>query len=313
MISADRTGGAAATPIAAALHSLRLDQPGRRRLSGAPEGFDGRILAALAGERDVLHVCLDDLRLARLSEDLAFFDPDLPVIAIPAWDCLPYDRVSPHRDIVARRIDGLSRLATAPGRARLILTTVAGFLQRLPPRASFETAVLELAEGGQLAPQQVTAFLAANGYSRSANVAEAGEFALRGGIIDLFPPGSAAPLRIDFFGDEIESIREFDPLSQRSTGKLKRFTLRPVSELRLDTEAIQRFLDSRRHHALAAPSGNPGAGVLAQHARTAGAQHRHLRVRACAGGRNQRRQDAVPDPPAASLSELAPPLRALIP
>ncbi len=241
MISADRTGGAAATPVAAALHSLLLDQPGRRRLSGAPEGFDGRILAALAGERDVLHVCLDDLRLARLSEDLAFFDPDLPVIAIPAWDCLPYDRVSPHRDIVARRIDGLSRLATSPGRARLVLTTVAGFLQRLPPKASFETAVLELTQGAELAPQQVTAFLAANGYSRSANVAEAGEFALRGGIIDLFPPGSATPLRIDFFGDEIESIREFDPLSQRSTGKLQRFTLRPVSELRLDAEAIQRF------------------------------------------------------------------------
>ena len=148
-------------PVAAALHSLRLDQPGRRRLSGAPEGFDGRILAALAGERDVLHVCLDDLRLARLMEDLAFFDPDLPVIAIPAWDCLPYDRVSPHRDIVARRIDGLSRLATAPSRARLVLTTVAGFLQRLPPKASFETAVLELAEGGNLPPQTVTAFLAA--------------------------------------------------------------------------------------------------------------------------------------------------------
>ncbi len=241
MTSADRTGGAAGSPVAAALRSLPLDEPGRRRLSGAPEGFDGRILAALAGERDVLHVCLDDVRLARLSEDLAFFDPELPVVAIPAWDCLPYDRVSPHRDIVARRIDGLSRLATSPGRARLVLTTVAGFLQRLPPKAGFETAVLELAQGSSLAPEKVTAFLSANGYARSANVAEAGEFALRGGIIDLFPPGSTAPLRIDFFGDEIESIREFDPLSQRSTGKLARFVLRPVSELRLDSEAIQRF------------------------------------------------------------------------
>jgi len=238
MAAAEPLPGAA---LEAALASLQLDRPGRRRLSGAPEGFDGRILATLAGGRDLLHVCLDDLRMARLVEDLAFFNPALSVVTIPAWDCLPYDRVSPHRDIMARRIDGLSRLATAPGHARLVLTTVAGFLQRLPPKASFETAVLELVQGATLAPDKVTAFLSANGYARSANVAEAGEFALRGGIIDLFPPGSGAPLRVDFFGDEIESIREFDPLSQRSTGKLERFLLRPVSELRLDPDAIQRF------------------------------------------------------------------------
>jgi transcription-repair coupling factor (superfamily II helicase) len=237
----DRSAAAAETPLAGTLRALALDRPGRRRLSGAPEGFDGRVLAELADTRAFLHVCVDDLRMARLVEDLAFFAPELQVITVPAWDCLPYDRVSPHRDIVARRIDGLSRLATAPGRARLVVTTVAGFLQRLPPRTSFATAVLELAQGQTLAPEKVTSFLAANGYARSGNVAEAGEFALRGGIIDMFPPGSAAPLRVDFFGDEIETIREFDPLTQRSTGRLERFVLRPVSELRLDTEAIGRF------------------------------------------------------------------------
>src|SRR5258706_5643062 len=131
-MSADRAVTVAERPLAATLLGLGLNRPGRQRLSGAPEGFDGRILATLAGSQPFLHVCVDDLRMARLVEDLAFFAPDLQVITIPAWDCLPYDRVSPHRDIVARRIDGLSRLATASSGARLVVTTVAGFLQRLP-------------------------------------------------------------------------------------------------------------------------------------------------------------------------------------
>jgi transcription-repair coupling factor (superfamily II helicase) len=242
----DRPSAATGPSMSRSLPVLSLDKPGRVTLGGAPEGFDARVLASLAGSRRILHVCVDDVRMARLVEDLEFFAPQLQPIAIPAWDCLPYDRVSPHRDIVARRIDGLSRLATAPGPARVAITTVAAFLQRLPPRAGFATAMLELAQGRSQAPESVISFLTTNGYARSGTVAEAGEFALRGGIIDVFPPGAATPLRIDFFGDEIEAIREFDPLTQRSAGRLERFVLRPVSELRLDAEAIARFRSGYR-------------------------------------------------------------------
>jgi transcription-repair coupling factor (superfamily II helicase) len=194
----------------------------------------------------MLHVCVDDARMARLIEALGFFAPSLEVVALPAWDCLPYDRVSPHRDIVARCIDAIGRLTEGAGRRPLVVTTVAALLQRLPPLESFTGVLLALAEGVELAPQKLVQFLASNGYARSGTVAEAGEFAVRGGIVDLFPPGAAAPLRVDFFGDEVEAIREFDPLTQRSAGRLSRFVVRPVSELTLDTESIARFRSGYR-------------------------------------------------------------------
>jgi transcription-repair coupling factor (superfamily II helicase) len=229
-----------------ALQRLALDRPGRQMLAGVPEGLDGRVLAALAGRAQMLHVSVDDARMARLVEALGFFAPALEIVTLPAWDCLPYDRVSPHRDIIARRIDALGRL-TEPGRPRpLLVTTVAALLQRLPPQETFTGALLTLAAGTELAPQMLVEFLAANGYARSGTVAEAGEFAVRGGIVDLFPPGAAAPLRVDFFGDEVEAIREFDPLSQRSAGRLERFVIRPASELKLDAESIARFRSGYR-------------------------------------------------------------------
>ena len=235
-----------AKPAGAELAGLLLDKPGRQTLAGVPEGFDGRILAALASRTQMLHVCVDDARMARLIEALGFFAPSLEVVALPAWDCLPYDRVSPHRDIVARRIDAIGRLTEGAGRRPLVVTTVAALLQRLPPLESFTGVLLTLAEGVELAPQKLVQFLASNGYARSGTVAEAGEFAVRGGIVDLFPPGAAAPLRVDFFGDEVEAIREFDPLTQRSAGRLSRFVVRPVSELTLDAESIERFRSGYR-------------------------------------------------------------------
>jgi transcription-repair coupling factor (superfamily II helicase) len=223
-----------------------LVQPGRQLLAGVPEGFDGRVLARVAGEGEILHVCVDDARMARLIEAAGFFAPALEIVSLPAWDCLPYDRISPHRDIVARRVDALCRLSEGERRGRLVVTTVAALLQRLAPRASFRGAQLELAQGKTVAPQELVGFLSENGYARSATVAEAGEFAVRGGIVDLFPPGASAPLRVDFFGDEIEAIREFDALSQRSAGRLERFVVRPVSELKLDADAIARFRSGYR-------------------------------------------------------------------
>jgi len=234
------------TASSAILGRLALRRPGRLRLAGVPEGLDGRLLAELAARAPMLHVCLDDARMARLVEALGFFAPGLEVVSLPAWDCLPYDRVSPHRDIVARRIDALGRLTSERGLPPLVVTTVAALLQRLPPRGSIAGAMLALGEAKPLAPEKLVEFLAANGYARSATVAEAGEFAVRGGIIDLFPPGAANPLRVDFFGDEIEAIRTFDPLSQRSAGRLTHFVIRPVSELKLDAEAVARFRSGYR-------------------------------------------------------------------
>ena len=226
------------------------DFAGRHSLGGAPDGVDSLALAELArawSGRDVLYVARDDARMARMAEALAFFAAEIDIVDIPAWDCVPYDRVSPNVDIVARRIDALCRLAQGPGRGpRVVLTSVAALVQRVPPRQLLAAASFAAQVGGRLDLDRVVAFLNRNGYGRTDTVMEPGEYAVRGGILDLFPPGTPEPVRLDFFGDELESIRSFDPMSQRTTGQLPSFALAPVSEVILDEAAIARFRTSYR-------------------------------------------------------------------
>jgi transcription-repair coupling factor (superfamily II helicase) len=231
-----------------ALTDLARQLAGRPRavtLFGAPEGYDAAAIGTLleAGPARLwLHVCRDDSRMARFLAALAFFHPTLAALAFPAWDCLPYDRVSPNGEIMSRRIDTLTRLAARRGESPLIvLTTVNALVQRVPPRRLFADRVLTLGAGGRIGLDRLQSFFRNNGYIRTDTVREAGEFAVRGGIVDLYPAGMPQPLRLDFFGEVIESIRSFDPLTQRSTGTLERAVLRPVSEVLLDDAAIQRF------------------------------------------------------------------------
>lgn len=223
-----------------------FEEGGRWVAARAPEGFEAWLLADAAAARagaPLLHVARDDARMARLREALAFFAPTIQVLHFPAWDCLPYDRVSPHRDLVAERVDTLTRLesGSGPNDGLIVLTTVNALIQRLPPREALTPRVMHLGLGDQCDPERLTQFFAANGYVRSDTVGEAGEYAVRGGIVDVFPPGRAEPLRLDFFGDELETIRTFDPLSQRTTSELTEFTLKPVSEVVLNDDTGQRF------------------------------------------------------------------------
>ncbi len=224
-------------------HSVaRKIAAGRFTSAGAPEGVDALDLVQRAAAGTVMHVARDDARMAELAELAAFFAPGLEVVTVPAWDCLPYDRVSPNREIVARRIDALTRLATGAAETpRLVVTTVNAALQRVPAREAFAGRVLEAKPGARLEQESLIGFLKANGYTRADIVDEPGEYAVRGGIFDLFPPGSEEPLRLDFFGDEIEAIRRFDPLTQRSGDHAKAVTLKPVNEVLLDAAAIERF------------------------------------------------------------------------
>jgi transcription-repair coupling factor (superfamily II helicase) len=214
-------------------------------LSGVPEGLDARVIAEIAAahpERTVLHVARDDSRLAALAEALGFFAPEIAVLRFPAWDCLPYDRVSPHVEVVSERVDTLCRLAAADRNGtRIVLATVNAALQRVPPRRVLEGAVFEAVQGASLDLGALTGFLLRNGYSRTGTVREPGEYALRGGIVDIFPPGTAEPVRLDLFGDEVERIRLFDPATQRSSGDREAVRFEPVSEILLDQDAIARF------------------------------------------------------------------------
>ena len=215
---------------------------------GVPDGVDAMVLVRRLGEQDgpVLHIARDDTRLAGLAEAIAFFGPEVEVVTFPAWDCLPYDRVSPNGAIIAERIAALSRLQDDPGRKRIVLTTVNAALQKVPPRKALAGGGMKLAVGDSIAPEDLAAFLDADGYNRVATVMEAGEFSLRGGIIDVFPAGESAPVRIDLFGDVIESIRRFDPETQRSGEKLNRLDFHPASELAYDTASVARFRSAWR-------------------------------------------------------------------
>ncbi|MGO1117472.1 transcription-repair coupling factor [Rhodovibrionaceae bacterium A322] len=176
-----------------------------------------------------------------MKEALAFFAPDLQVEVFPAWDCLPYDRISPHRDLVAQRLATLARLGKKSSKPRVVLTTINGLLQRLPPRSAIAGRNLIARPGDEVPGDRLTSFFSDNGYQRVDTVGEPGEFAFRGGILDVFPTGFTQPLRLDFFGDDLESIRTFDPLTQITTGKARELVLLPVSEVFLDEESIEKF------------------------------------------------------------------------
>jgi transcription-repair coupling factor (superfamily II helicase) len=222
----------------------RLNTSGRIPVSGVPQGLDAILLTKLAsalGGVPLLHVCVDDQRLSTLAEQVSFFSPELDVLRFPAWDCLPYDRVSPTADILARRLSTLAQLHKPNEKPRLVLTTVNAVLQRVVARDMISKSSLNVASGRRVNSDELLAFLGGNGFSRSSTVVDPGDFAVRGGIIDIFPPGSENPVRLDFFGDTLETIRAFDAQTQRSTTTLKTLSLNPANEVLLSPEAIGRF------------------------------------------------------------------------
>src|SRR5262249_13673435 len=167
----------------------------------------------------LLVICRDGPRMAALARALRFFAPDIAVEEFPAWDCLPYDRVSPHAGFVAQRTTALSRLARLEGRDRsaVFLASLHAALQRLPPRDFIARQSLAVAPGHVLAMDGITRWLELNGFARASTVREPGDYAVRGGIIDLFAPGMAEPVRLDFFGDTLENIPRLHPGNQRTT------------------------------------------------------------------------------------------------
>ncbi|HTP91631.1 MAG TPA: transcription-repair coupling factor [Xanthobacteraceae bacterium] len=228
-------------------------KPGRPlTLAGIADGAEGLVIADLAravaaGKTppaiSAAVVCRDGSRMAMLERSLAFFAPDIEVLEFPAWDCLPYDRVSPHAAVVAQRMTALARLARVKGRERpaVLLTTVNAILQRVPVRELVARQSLSAAPGNVLPMAGITQWLELNGFNRAATVREPGDYAVRGGIVDLFAPGMDAPVRLDFFGDTIETIRSFDQDTQRTTNDLRALDLVPMAEFQLTSDTIRLF------------------------------------------------------------------------
>ena len=219
-------------------------------LSRVPDGLEGLVVGDLArdaGSRDgapaLLVICRDGVRMQRLEAALGFFAPDVHVLSLPSWDCRPYDRVSPNAVVVARRMTTLSHLAKPRERKKpiVVLTTVNAATQRLPAKDVVAKETFAAQAGGRADMAELIRWLEANGFERTSTVRDTGEYAARGGILDLFAPGSETPVRLDFFGDEIEQIRRFDPETQRTTGQLKRLEWVPMSEVTLTPEVVARF------------------------------------------------------------------------
>ncbi|MGN6102368.1 MAG: transcription-repair coupling factor, partial [Devosia sp.] len=221
-----------------------------RVISNVPDGMqpivlarqvEARLKADPAAPVSLVFVARDGRRLERMAEILGQLLPGHPILTLPAWDCLPYDRVSPNGVTIAARMTTLSMLAGGAEKGAVVLTAVNALIQKLPPRDIVASMSFAARVGQVVDSDRLIAWAAGNGYLRVPTVRETGEFAVRGGIIDLYPAGAEQPLRFDFFGKQLETIRTFDPESQRTSGSLKSIALAPMSEVLLDDDSIRRF------------------------------------------------------------------------
>ncbi|KIC48718.1 transcription-repair coupling factor [Tateyamaria sp. ANG-S1] len=243
-------------------------------VSGAPEGFDARlILDEVAKGGAVCHVARDDKRLAAMQAALRFFAPDMPVLVFPGWDCLPYDRVSPNADISAQRMATLAALVHGMPEQFVLLTTLNAATQRVPARDLLREAAFSATVGNRVDEAALRNFLVRMGFVQSPTVMEPGDYAIRGGIIDIYPPGDLGPVRLDLFGDVLDGARRFDPATQRTTEKLDVIELAPVSEVILDEAAITRFRQNYRLEFGAAGTDDPLYEAVSAGRKHQGAEH----------------------------------------
>ncbi|MEM7318257.1 MAG: transcription-repair coupling factor, partial [Pseudomonadota bacterium] len=236
-----------------------MTAPKSIQVGGAPEGYDAQLILREIEKSagPVLHVARDDKRMEAMRAAIAFFAPDMPVFVFPGWDCLPYDRVSPNADISAARMATLAALVHQMPDRFLLLTTLNAATQRVPARSVLRDAAFTARVGERVNEEALRAFLVRMGFSQSPTVMEPGDYAIRGGIIDIYPPGDAGPVRLDFFGDVLDGARRFDPVSQRTTKTLSLVELAPVSEVILDEAAITRFRQNYRIEFGAAGTDDP--------------------------------------------------------
>jgi transcription-repair coupling factor (superfamily II helicase) len=244
-------------------------------LAGVPGGFMPWLAADLAraSKGRAVFIAPDEAAMRALADAAHYFAPELEVLTFPAWDCLPYDRSSPSLRATSERLATLHALQRAMAKPQLLVTTVNAATQRTLTPFRVRQLVARLAPGERIDRDRLAALLQANGYGRTETVRDPGEFAVRGGLVDLFPAGEEQALRLDFFGDEIESVRRFDPATQRSIDRVEGFTLLPASETLLDEASVRRFRSAYRELFGAAATGDPLYQAVSDGRRIAGVDH----------------------------------------
>ncbi len=217
--------------------------------TGIPKSAEALAIAGLLADKKphtLLHIAVSDRDAERLGGALAFFSPGTEILRFPAWDAMPYDRASPQPAIMAQRMRTLSALMSPGDRPRVVLATVNAATQKLPPQETLRNISLTVRVGENYPRESLVAALVKQGYRRTGKAMEAGEFALRGSLIDIVAPGMPEGVRIDFFGDTVESIKPYDPLSQLTQGKIESASFFPVSEVLLNEETLARFRERYR-------------------------------------------------------------------
>ncbi len=235
------------------------ETPGDRRDWFALPGSAATLALARAAENgpELTVIVTASAQQARyLHDELAFFAPQLSLAIMPDWETLPYDVFSPHQDIISQRLRTLNALPQT--RHGALLVPVSTLMQRLAPRDFLDARVIRLHTGDQLSLDSMRARLEAAGYRCVSEVMEHGEFAVRGSILDLFPMGSDQPIRIDLFDDEIDTLRLFEPESQRSGERVPSIELLPAREFPTDEEGIRVF----RRNFRATFEGDPGDSLV---------------------------------------------------
>ncbi len=219
-------------------------------------GASAALAAAAAAQRHsglTVVLVANEQRAYRLEQELRFFLPrSLPLVHLPDTEVLPYDQFSPHQEILSQRLSALHRLPAT--RRGVLLTTADQLIQRLPPRRWLDSRVFQLRVGERLDPLHFRERLVAAGYQSVSEVQAQGEFAVRGALVDLFPMGSESAYRIDLFDDDIETIRTFDPDTQRSQDKVAAISLLPAREFPTDREGIETFRSNYRAYFAGDPS-----------------------------------------------------------
>ncbi len=219
--------------------------PGKRHALPRPPGSADALLLAQTAQRAAeakrltAIVTADAVDARRLQDELAFFAPALRVVMFPDWETLPYDTFSPHQDLISERLATL--WAIRQGQADVVLIPATTALYRLAPPSFLAATTFHFKQGQKLDEAALKSQLTLAGYAHVTQVVSPGEYAVRGGLIDLFPMGSAVPYRVDLFDDEIDSIRAFDPDTQRSLYPVPEVRLLPGREFPTHDEARAKF------------------------------------------------------------------------
>lgn len=221
-----------------------------KTVTGVCDGYEAFVLKNMADEsRPVLYIASDGVSLAQTAAFLRFLEPEFEILEFPAWDTVPYDRSSPNSAVEAKRIETLAEIVFYTGKKPLIvISSVGAVMQKLPPAKIFRNARKTITVGGKLNFDDFLHYVSVNGYTRVEQVMEPGEYTVRGDILDIFPSGMENPLRLDLFDDEVERLRIFNPVTQRTTGELKEYVFQAANEVVLDANTIRRFRENYREN-----------------------------------------------------------------